>query len=224
MVGVQGEVVVGQARSRCYICRNADGTTADHVFPRQLFHPPRPDNLITAPACEGCQKALQTDEDYFRFFITGTAYGHDEARKIWDGPMRRAFRRPQGRPFYEALLALSTEVVTQTDEGPKQTLAFTADWDRFRPVFFKILRGLHWHHRQQLLGDEVRLRVDFQTDDHPLPPDVIMVVGDSPWFKLGNVVYYSWACFDEDPRHSMAMVMFYGRSQFLISSSVQDDS
>lgn len=206
----------------CYICRSSPGNTRDHVFPKQLFHPPLPSNMITAPACSGCQQSLQPDEDYFRFFVTGTAYGHSTATRLWEGPMRRGFRRPQGRALYEAILNSGVDVEIDTPEGRQSRTAFTADWDRFRPVFFKILRGLHWHHRSALLSDEVKLRVDYQTRENPLPTEAVMLVGDSPWYTVGDVIQYSWACFDEDPRYSMAMVMFYDRSQFLLSSSVVD--
>lgn len=206
----------------CYICRIAPGTTRDHVFPQQLFTAPLPSTMITAPACTPCQDALRKDEEYFRFFVTGAARGHEVAKELWEGPVQRSLNRPKGRGFAKSILDSGIGVELDTLDGPEAATAYTADWGRFRPVFFKILRGLHWKHRKALLGDEVRFHVVQQTREHPLPEDLVMLIGESPFFKIGDVVWFSWACDEEDPRYSVAMVLFYGRAQFVISSSVHD--
>jgi hypothetical protein len=75
------------------------------VFPRWLFTSPRPNPSPTVPACEACQKATRPDEDYFRTIVAAGAYGHETGRALWEGPIRRSFRRDRSdlRTFHTAL-------------------------------------------------------------------------------------------------------------------------
>jgi hypothetical protein len=50
----------------CALCGIRPATTREHVPAQQLWDPPRPNDLITVPACELCNKGTQKDDDYFR--------------------------------------------------------------------------------------------------------------------------------------------------------------
>jgi hypothetical protein len=52
-------------RGECYLC-GAPATTRDHIPPRGLFPQPRPNNLITVPACRSCNHDRSLDDEYFR--------------------------------------------------------------------------------------------------------------------------------------------------------------
>jgi hypothetical protein len=50
----------------CALCGIRPATTRGHVPARQLWDPPRPNDLITVPACGPCNTGTQQDDDYFR--------------------------------------------------------------------------------------------------------------------------------------------------------------
>ena len=52
----------------CTYCEK-DAATADHVPPKLLFVKPRP-QLVTVPACRGCNQTASLDDEYFRAAIT----------------------------------------------------------------------------------------------------------------------------------------------------------
>lgn len=67
-----------------------------HIFPRGLFNRPVPPDVLTAPACEGCQQTLQPDEEYFRTFAAAGAYQDASARELWEGRITRSFDNSPG--------------------------------------------------------------------------------------------------------------------------------
>jgi hypothetical protein len=126
----------------CYICGRPDARTRDHIFPEQLFEPPRP-QLLTAPACESCQRQLQPDEDYFRIFVASGAYGDPVGQRMWDGPIARSFDR---RPAIRARLA--SAITSQELHSPGgvylgELTGLLGERDRIASVLRKMVRGLY---------------------------------------------------------------------------------
>lgn len=69
------------------------------MFARSMF-PAAPEPSITAPAHQTCNRSYAADEEVFRAFaVSGLA--NEAARTLWDGPIRRSFRKspPFGRMF-----------------------------------------------------------------------------------------------------------------------------
>jgi len=50
----------------CALCGVRPATTNEHVPSKSLFKSPRPNDLITVPACSPCNSGTQPDDDYFR--------------------------------------------------------------------------------------------------------------------------------------------------------------
>ncbi len=58
----------------CTFCGLKGYVTDDHVPPRCLFSRPRPNNLVTVPACKDCNtRKSSKDDEYFRL-----TFGMDE--------------------------------------------------------------------------------------------------------------------------------------------------
>ncbi len=53
----------------CVFCGVRDGTTKDHVPPKGMFPPPRP-NLITVPACVTCNGGASEIDERFRTMLS----------------------------------------------------------------------------------------------------------------------------------------------------------
>lgn len=50
----------------CVYCGVKEATTVDHVIPKCIFLRPLPSNMLTVPACEGCNTSKSNDDDYLR--------------------------------------------------------------------------------------------------------------------------------------------------------------
>jgi len=59
---------------RCTYCGKLKKLGVDHVPPKSLFPKPRPNNLITVPACRECNEGESTHDEYF---ATALALNHE---------------------------------------------------------------------------------------------------------------------------------------------------
>jgi hypothetical protein len=82
----------------CIYC-GKEATTKDHVPPKCFFPTPRPDNLLTVPCCESCNKIYGKDDERARNLLTSleATEHHEGIIKQLAGKRNRSFQRLQGR-------------------------------------------------------------------------------------------------------------------------------
>jgi hypothetical protein len=84
----------------CALCGFRPATTREHVPSKSLFPQPRPDDLITVPACASCNQGTQKEDEYFRKTLALIVEQEPSAALEKIRPtVTRAFARPE-----EALL------------------------------------------------------------------------------------------------------------------------
>lgn len=199
---------------RCYLCGAAGPTTRDHVIPRNLFPSPAPPDLITAPACRACNESLSKDEEYFRVFILGqAAMDHSDAKEIWRTSVRRSLAR---RPAFKAMLASrirSVPIRTPAGQYLGDAPAMSAPEDRINPVLWKIVKGLYYHRRGDLLEG-----VGFSAWCNP--SDVQSELWKTlPHADVGGEAFSYWhAIAEDDPRQTIWWLAFYRRVLFIVIS------
>lgn len=206
----------------CYLCGGPDADTNDHVFPKSLFPKPRP-TLLTAPACRNCNQSLSLDEEYFRAFVLASTYPHPQAKKLWIGPLRRSLTRT---PKFKQMLASqlrSYEAHTSDGRHLGRVDAFFGETNRIDRVLEKMVRGLYLRH----VGDAISRDVVFQHSQVTLsncdrvPWDLI---DPMPTIPVGDCVVYRFGIAEDDPRHSMWVLLFYERSCFIVTTSARTSS
>ncbi len=84
----------------CIYC-GKPATTVDHVPPKGLIRPVRRVNLWTVDACDGCNRGVCQDEEYFRLMVVGALCHTAEADEVFDGPISRSMEK---RPSKESWL------------------------------------------------------------------------------------------------------------------------
>lgn len=201
----------------CYICGEASSTTKDHVFPRGLFPPPRPE-LLTAPACADCQQRLQPDEEYFRTFAAAGAYQNESARKLWTGKITRSF---DDSPAFRVSFAKAMRTVDYISRGGVYLGKFVGldgDKERIGNVLRKIVRGLFYLDAgKTLMPSDVRWNY-WQVS--PLSPDVPDFVRDQlhtmALKRVGEVVDYKFGHSSAEPRLTVSLLAFYKRAMFVV--------
>ena len=99
----------------CVICGKHPTTSRDHIPPRCIFPKPRPSDLITVPACDGCNNKLSGLDEEFKVAI-GLQAGH--------GPKGEHLFRDQtcrtidhNRRLRRQLMADTQEIELRTPEG-----------------------------------------------------------------------------------------------------------
>lgn len=203
----------------CYICGSAEGDTRDHVFPKGLWPPPRPADLPTAPACLDCQRAHALDEEYFRTIVAGGAYANETARNLWDGKIKRSFDRSPGLRERLRQSIRQMDVTTPAGIILGRAEGWEGDRDRIGRVLKKIVRGLFYLERGDLLADDVAWIHQQVSPLTERVPEVSMeIIQQLPLRKVGDVVTYKFGFPAEEPNLTLTWVAFYERTMFLTAT------
>lgn len=188
--------------SICYLCGKplAPPLSQDHVPPRQFYadairkqHNP---NLRTITVNTACNLAYQLDEDYFtntvapfaRGSYSGNALLHEIFRKYHSGEKRglvhKVHQEFEHRP---SGLILPQGLVAKRIEGK-----------RVRRVAWKIIRGLYFHHFNEVLPGDIPNRLEIVPPDQPPPKEFIIGLPDDPVRgQYPGVFDYKFAKFPE---------------------------
>ena len=67
----------------CALCGKTLQVTREHVPPKNLYLPPRPENTITVPVCEPCNHGYHLDDEYFRVYVAAGAKPNTRLWRLW---------------------------------------------------------------------------------------------------------------------------------------------
>ena len=143
---------------KCAYCGELRELTDDHVPPRLLLGEPYPDNLITVPACEPCNRGFQRDDEYTRDMVALDFRAGRNATAATNVPkVFRSMQRPQStryRKYFEGQLR-PTELVDSS--GRPLSLRASPDRARIENTGKHIMRGLHFHFAQRPLPGDAKV-------------------------------------------------------------------
>jgi hypothetical protein len=152
----------------CYNCGIREATTVDHVIPKTLFLKPRPQSLITVPACRECNEGFSKDEEYFRDRLSAIVgiNGEDSVVEMWDKSWR-SMQHPKAKGkkigFFRDTFQLPRAV--ETKDGPSD-IGVLMNKQRINRVVKKMVSGCYFFHFGQPLG-EVEIGIDILSSINP---------------------------------------------------------
>ena len=194
----------------CVICGKRPMTGRDHLPPQCVFPRPRPSDLITVPACDGCNNRRSGLDEEFKVAI-GIQAGHGPAgARLFRSQTSRTLLH--NRRLMGQLIADMREVELRTPEGlivgtaPAVPLGSAA----YDTVINRIVRGLHWHHTGHILGDRVDLKINWHRS---LTRQIFEMTRSWATGVVGQSQFvYKYAVFDGVPLASVWVFQFYGRA------------
>ena len=130
----------------CPFCGKWRVITVDHIPPKSLFPNPRPNNLITVPACKECNVDSSRDDEIFRTFMAIDIRFPQSAAQISEKALR-GVKRAKYPVLIEAMKA-AEEVELQSQNGLfiANVYQMPIDWKSIGRVLAKITKGLIYHH------------------------------------------------------------------------------
>jgi hypothetical protein len=192
----------------CAICGERDGTTRDHVPPKAIFPKPRPNNLVTVPACLECNNGASDNDDLFKVFLSLQAVGNNEiARRLFQEKTVRTLKRNQS--LLALILEEAKELQIINNQGNIETrtgiLWNSAAHDA---VMERTIRGLYFHHSGSPIPIDTNLAVQWL---HGVPEEILPSLHLFNEVVLGDdQVTYKYIIYGDDPRHSLWLFDFYG--------------
>jgi len=133
----------------CVYCRKNNSTTADHIFPRELFQAHERNNLPKVPACTECNNAKSKLEHY----ITATLpFGatHDNAKIALSVDVSK--RLSKNKKLHRELKnSYSRKQIPDSKLGTRSAITISLDPKKLDELCAYIAIGLMWYHWGKLL-------------------------------------------------------------------------
>jgi hypothetical protein len=206
----------------CCYCGEIKVLTKDHVIPVCLFKQPYPANLITVPACSGCNSARSRNDDYLRDLITTDVYGNQSpiAKGIFEDKVLRSSRRNKSLMVREFLSRASSEPL-YTEGGiylghfPSAPL----DSDRIRSIFSTVAQGLYYDHRRQRIPSSYVFEVlRYHPWDFRNVWEAFNKMRPNGPRILGDVFGCAYLSAEEDSPTTLWLMWFYGTFFVFVSA------
>lgn len=193
---------------RCAICGENEATTRDHVPPKSIFPQPRPDHLVTVPACRECNNGASDYDDLFKVFLSMQASENNEiAKRLFEEKTLRTIKR--NKFLLEKIQRESKEIEVVGRDGKLETRTGVL-WDSnaHDAVIKRTIRGLYYHHSGNVLSSDAVLSVQWLKN---IPEEILpnlhlfteVVIGD-------RQVVYKYYIHKANPRLSVWIFDFYG--------------
>jgi hypothetical protein len=192
----------------CAICGKKEATTKDHVPPKAIFPKPRPENLIRVPACTDCNNGASVYDDLFKVYLSMQVAGQSEiSSRLFREKTARTLKH--NRKLLTQLAEKSKELHIENENGNLVTRTGVLwDSEAHDIVMERIIRGLYFHHKGNVLPSDTILRVQWL---HGIPEDTESKLHLFTEATIGNdQVIYKYFIYDKDPRFSLWLFEFYG--------------
>lgn len=192
----------------CAICGKRAATTVDHIPPKDIFPKPRPDNLITVPACSSCNRgASNFDESFMVYLSLHVGVDSLETERLWKNHALRAVKH--NRRLRNRLLATMKPVYLKSPGGVITERRMGSLWDSEAHdlIVKRTIRGLYYHHFNEILGDRVDVKVHWF---RKLTPEMVEMSNDWSAYTFGKgEVTYRYTRANESPLNSIWIFQFY---------------
>jgi hypothetical protein len=131
----------------CVICASVPATTVEHIPAKLFFDKPLPDNLITVPSCEPCNRGSQHEDEYLRAFLMSIQ--HPVSTPAMENVRYRTIRHLHRKDHPGLKIAMQRASTFRqtgfTPDGRPVIELFAKPYrDRLGKVLEKYARGLHF--------------------------------------------------------------------------------
>jgi hypothetical protein len=143
----------------CVFC-GRPATTRDHVPPKAFFLPPRPENLVTVPACASCNNGASESDDRFRNFVSlRVGVGNSKRLDLWKSKVLPGIRR--NRKEFRRLVRSMRDVEVYTPGGIYLGMATQCAFEAepHDSGIRRTVRGLYWYQFKEALPPEIPIEV-----------------------------------------------------------------
>lgn len=200
--------VVRKGRKVCVICGERDAQGRDHVPPKGIFCRPRPANLVSVPACGQCNNGASGLDERFRVYL-GLHVGRDDpaGARFYREEAIRTLRK--NRRLVDDILSNTEPTFLSTDSGVIHGWGFRGRWDSqaHDAIVERTIRGLYYHHFDEILGDKVRVEVQWL---RKLTEEMVQMSNtwSANFFGSGECTY-RYARAEDSPLASTWIFQFY---------------
>ncbi|MGJ0486019.1 MAG: HNH endonuclease [Methylomicrobium sp.] len=195
----------------CVYCRESIASTADHVFPREIFQEHQRGNLPKVPACKSCNNEKSRLEHYLLSVLPFGAT-HGNAHQALSVDVIRRLER--NRKLHRKIKAgFGYSYIPRQSKILEKRLSITLNSNALHDFVGYVARGLMWHHCERLLPLDCTFRA-FTPSPRGLDHVTALFALNSPHrvqVNLGeNTVRYKGVMSEVDEGVSVWAVQLFG--------------
>lgn len=199
-----------KTKQKCVLCGRRVATTKDHIPPKGIFPKPRPDDLITVPACLKCNNDASHDDEIFRVYLNSHV-GMDKQRTkaLWDQHTIRTIKH--NRKLRKKLFGQVRPAYVKSYGGIIYGKKMVGFWDSAAhdSIIERTVRGLYYFHFDVILHAKSVIRVNWH---RRLTNVMDMMTGDWNAHSIANGDFqYRYIRSEESPDESIWLFQFYSR-------------
>lgn len=193
---------------KCAICGNFNATTAEHLPPKSIYPKPRPNNLITVPACMKCNHNASKDDEEFAVYLSmHIGIDSPEAKNLWKQHILKTLRH--NKRLHREILSKIQSVPFYNPGGIYLGEGAKILWpsDVHDKTVERIIRGLYYYHYGEILGDKIKCNVQWLKK---LDIDTHDITKTWSQHEVGNELFiYRYGRAEESPLNSIWVFQFY---------------
>lgn len=200
----------------CVYCAEYKKTTKDHVPPESFFPKPKPSDLITVPACAGCNGSAGKDEEFFLATFMFSEAGESVAgKKLWNEKIHRMYDKNKGLRRKIAQNLKYSDVITSSGIFLGRKLTIKQEPKRFENVVSKIVKGLYFFEYNEIIPKTIGVMSHFiqsqEEASEVLKYKYELKFGTRRW---DGIFEYCFNRNQENPEDFIWLLRFYGYAVF----------
>ena len=210
--------------STCVLCGKEPATTRDNVPPGSVFKKPHPSDLVRVPSCFACNNKASTLDERFGVYLA-LHVGDDSANGMELFAKKIKPTIDHNRRLRKTIIDSITPVNIKSPGGMDLGQAHAVLWDSdsHDRVIERTIRGLHFYHTGVILGDQVRVEVQYLNS---IDQKIMAMFQPWPTLKMGGKQFmYKYIYFATHPLNSAWLFQFHGRkwsSGYTIPNNTQE--
>jgi hypothetical protein len=211
----------------CIYCQKNRAATSDHVPPKKFYGTPPPPNLITVPACHGCNGGFGADDEYFlNLALDWAASSTKDGEKVAASRLRSMKSKPKSKDWRSVFETLKpAEARSPAGVFLGHSLSIQLDGVRLARTVNRIIRGLYFRVTKvplpvdgrvgsYLLGQYLKLHGRNQDQK-----EFFSEISSLPGRIIGEGAFgYRYSILDEQSHRSFWYLEFYRRVGFVGST------
>jgi hypothetical protein len=201
----------------CVMCGRMKACSRDHVPPKCIFPDPRPSDLVTVPACTGCNMHRSGLDEQFKVFLGLTVGYHLDGDKSYRVPVLQTLAH--NRRLRSDILTSMRHIVIQDPLAltSQSALAISLNKAAHDTVVERTVRGLYFHHTGRILGDRYPLTVQWLMD---LNDELYGMTNDWSTGTMGDpALVYKYTICTDDPSVTVWVLQFFQKTWSIVISN-----
>ena len=198
------------SEKRCVYCGVINPDSRDHIPPKGIFPKPRPNNLITVPACKSCNREWSSDDELFKMIIGIKAGMEGKSEiKLWESTKHTVRHNKSLRRLIEEAKRINIKTPGGIIIGDAYSVKFPDN--KVRLMCDRIIRALYYHHYGNFIPVKNNVSLYFPSEPNETVLDLVCHSDELKIIGEDREFIYTYGQAEDAKGASIWILLFYKR-------------